>query len=77
MARKLPEIWGVTEVSRELGVAHSNLSRVPGLPEPDQVIAAGRLWRADVIRKFARERRERSHWTKKGDEEPKEDPIAA
>lgn len=55
MAQKLPELFGSTETANELGVRLSNLGAIPDLPEPDQEIAAGRIWRADVIRPFAKE----------------------
>jgi len=63
--RRVPEVWGVTEVADYLDVQKSNLSGqfIPaGMPEPFQTIRAGRLWVADDIREWAPEfwaRRER------------------
>jgi hypothetical protein len=44
---------GTTEVANELGVSKTNLSKIPDLPEPDQRLLCGRIWRASVIREFA------------------------
>ena len=33
--------------------------KIAGLPEPDQVLAMGSVWRADTIREFAAARRNR------------------
>jgi hypothetical protein len=49
----LPEVYGSTEVANELGVRISNLGAIADLPGPDQVVAAGRVWRAERIRDFA------------------------
>jgi hypothetical protein len=62
IARKnesVPELLGAKEVADELGVRVSNLERVVGLPAEVGDLACGRIWRADVIRPFADERRER------------------
>lgn len=75
--KKLPEIWGVAEVCQELGTVSSNLDKIPGLPEPDQVLAGGRIWQADRIRKFAQSRREHSHWASKAEAKVDEEPVAA
>jgi len=56
--RKVPELMGAIEVSRELGIKRNNLNKIARLPEPCQVLDRGQVWRADVIREFAAERRE-------------------
>lgn len=56
---KVPELMGAKEVAAELDVAVSNLDKIPRLPEATQRIGAGRIWRADVIREFADDRRKR------------------
>jgi hypothetical protein len=57
--KRLPEIMGAKEVAAELGIEVSNLERQSRLPAAAADLACGRIWRADVIRKFAIERRER------------------
>lgn len=56
---KVPELMGATEVAAELGVAQSNLPKISGLPPHATTLGRGRIWRADVIRTFAEERRKR------------------
>jgi hypothetical protein len=56
---QVPELMGVKEAAAEIGVLTSNIDKVADLPDPARHIASGRLWRADVIRTFAAERRER------------------
>jgi hypothetical protein len=57
---QVPELMGLSEVAAELGIKTNNLAKIVGLPEPiPQELERGRLWRADVIREFAAERRER------------------
>lgn len=55
---KVPELWGATKVSSELGVARNNLNKVARLPEPAFEDDRGKMWRADVIRDFASRREE-------------------
>jgi hypothetical protein len=62
----VPELMGVTEVCEELGTKSSNLDKIAGLPEPLQRLAGGRVWVADEIRQFARERRERRRYMTNG-----------
>lgn len=52
--KALPEVMGSTEAASAIGVKVQNLGAIPDLPEPDQIIAAGRVWRADTIREFAK-----------------------
>lgn len=52
--RALPEVMGSTEAAICIGVKVQNLSSIRDLPEPDQIIAAGRIWHADTIREFAK-----------------------
>lgn len=57
---KVPELMGATEVASELGVKRQNLNKVVGLPDPvPQELARGMVWRADLVREFAAERRDR------------------
>ena len=50
------DVMGAKEVAAELGVGVANLRAVARLPEPITEVSATRLWDADEIRKFARER---------------------
>jgi hypothetical protein len=50
----LPEVMGSTEAAAVIGVKVQNLGSIRDLPEPDQEIAAGRVWRAEKIKDFAR-----------------------
>lgn len=61
----LPEIMGVKEVAEVLGCHTSNVSqrKQRGLPEPDAIISAGRIWRADKIRAYAASRPPERSWT--------------
>ena len=56
----IPDMWGPTEVAAHLGVRQSNLASQVGLPAPIPRPPAprigGRLWIADEIREYARER---------------------
>jgi hypothetical protein len=55
---QVPELMGRTEVARVLGVAPTNLEKIcPVLPPPALRPACGPLWRADLIRAFAAERK--------------------
>lgn len=56
---EVPELMGVTEACKALGVQTSNLDKVAELPDPVQTLAAGRIWRAEEIRDFAEYRRSR------------------
>ena len=53
---QVPDLIGTKAVASILGVAPSNIDRVPDLPEAAQDADRGRLWRRDVIELFARER---------------------
>ena len=50
------DVMGAKEVAAELGVGVANLRAVARLPEPVTEVSATRLWDADEVRKFARER---------------------
>ena len=54
--RCVPKVMGMTEVSEKLAVDPKNLGKVANLPPEFQTIKAGRLWRADVINRFAKAR---------------------
>lgn len=54
-----PEMMGAKEIAEELGTRQSNIRTIVGLPEPYASVAATTLWRADEVREFAAERRER------------------
>lgn len=57
---EVPLLMGASEVAAELGVATPNIDKVANLPAPiPQKLQRGRLWRADVIRRFAAKRREK------------------
>lgn len=58
--REVPKLMGVREVAELLGVETSNLDRVAGLPPHATRLSRGRVWRADLIREFARKRRRRT-----------------
>lgn len=58
--KEVPPLMGVSEVAELLGVTTSNLDRVAGLPPAARRINAGRIWRADLIREFVRQREKRS-----------------
>ena len=51
-----PDVMGAKEVAAELSVGVANLRAVARLPEPVTEVSATRLWDADEVRKFARER---------------------
>jgi hypothetical protein len=53
------ELMGAAEVARELGINVSNVGRIAGIPEPLQQLAATRVWDAEEIREFSRERARR------------------
>jgi hypothetical protein len=54
-----PKLMGAKEVAEELRTQVGNIRTIVGLPEPYDVIAASKLWRADEIREFAKQRRAR------------------
>lgn len=54
---QLPELWGVAEVASFLGTTSANLDKRAGLPEPVTRVRATRLWQADEIKAYARQRR--------------------
>lgn len=57
----VPELMGAAEVADELGVAGSNLARVPNLPSPVVTyLRRGNLWLAAEVRAFAADRRKRN-----------------
>lgn len=60
------ELWGVSEIARELGVSVTTVTfwrRNPTFPEPLQRLAAGPIWAAADVRAWRqrqiRERRKR------------------
>jgi hypothetical protein len=58
MNKRVPELMGLNEVAEELGVATNNVRTVRDLPAPiPQDLKRGDLWRADVVRDFAADRR--------------------
>lgn len=66
--RNLPELMGMAEAAQTVGTTTSNLDKIAGLPEPEygpdhpnpkRRLMAGRLWLAEDIREFARERNAR------------------
>ncbi len=54
----------MAEAADALGVRPSNLSQIARLPEPYQLVRATKLYRADEIRQFDHERRDRNDRTK-------------
>lgn len=57
---RVPELMGLSEVAKELDIKTNNIAKIAGLPAAvDQDLERGRLWRADVIRAFAQDRRDR------------------
>jgi hypothetical protein len=55
-----PDLMGAKEVAAELGTSVPNLRAVRDLPEAVAEVAATRLWDADEIRRFARERKRKA-----------------
>lgn len=47
---------GAKEACEALGVRSANLGKVPGLPKPEQTLAATPVWRAADINTLARKR---------------------
>lgn len=48
---------GVAEIAEMLGLTKqrvNQLSREPGFPPPEAVLSAGKIWRRDVIERWAR-----------------------
>lgn len=70
-AKGLPEIMGSTEAADCIGVKIQNLSSIRDLPEPDAIIIAGRIWRADAIREFAKQYKTRQRSRKRKAERAK------
>lgn len=59
LAREVPALMGAREAAEELGVKTPNLRKVAGLPDPEQELASGPVWRASDIRALARRRRQK------------------
>ena len=53
---QVPKLMGNKAVAKAIGVKPSNLGRVARLPAHAQTLDSGRVWRADVIKMFVRER---------------------
>lgn len=49
---------GLAEIAQVLGLTRQRvdqLARLPGFPEPDAVLTAGRIWKRDDVEAWARE----------------------
>lgn len=73
----LPELMGATEAAAAIGVKVQNLGSIRDLPEPDQELLAGRIWRADKIRDFAKVYKQRQRARKRVHERRRHDPDQA
>jgi hypothetical protein len=55
----VPELLGSKQVAERLGTQPSNLGAFPGLPEAVVQMDRGRLWLAEDVEEYAREREAR------------------
>ena len=56
-----PSLWGAVEVAECLGVSHTTMYKIVGLPEPVMKLRRGSLWSSYEVKDFARKRREQAH----------------
>lgn len=58
--RKVPELWGLEDVARALGISPvlaAQWRRRGKLPPPDAYVSGRPVWVADVVRRWIEERK--------------------
>jgi hypothetical protein len=55
-----PNLWGAMRSAKELGISHTNLYKLDGLPKEARVYERGKMWSAYKIKDFAKARRSKA-----------------